>query len=93
MQNLKRGNFIGSVIECDFLYNNDFTVVRVSDNLETISIHGSGEASLKIAVEMNKQCNFPLRMTDVDYGFDIELMSVDSVTKLQSLILGAKKQT
>ncbi len=62
--NLKEGNFVGSILECEFAYENDFTLIRLSDDLETISISGVVDASLKIALEIQKRYPKPIRLID-----------------------------
>ncbi len=83
IQNFKQGNFVGSILECEFSEKNDFTIIRLSDGLETISIDGDGEASLKIALEIQKHYPQNLRLIDSNYSFDIELAEIKSVGQLR----------
>ncbi|WP_199246184.1 hypothetical protein [[Phormidium] sp. ETS-05] len=83
IQNLKQGDFIGSILECEFSDNNDYTIIRLSDDLETISIDGDGDASLKIALEIQKHYPQNLRLIDSNYSFDIELDKIKSVGQLR----------
>lgn len=83
IQNLKQGDFVGSILECEFSDNNDYTIIRLSDDLETISIDGDGDASLKIALEIQKNYPQNLRLIDSNYSFDIELDKIKSVSQLR----------
>ncbi|MGL4503805.1 MAG: hypothetical protein ACRCU2_32390 [Planktothrix sp.] len=83
IQNLKQGDFVGSILEGEFSEKNDFTIIRLSDDLETISIDGDGDASLKIALEIQKHYPQNLRLIDSNYSFDIELAKINSVGQLR----------
>jgi hypothetical protein len=83
IQNLKQGDFVGSILEGEFSEKNDFTIIRLSDDLETISIDGDGDASLKIALELQKHYPKNLRLIDSNYSFDIELAKINSVGQLR----------
>ncbi|HIK08794.1 MAG TPA: hypothetical protein IGS52_00760 [Oscillatoriaceae cyanobacterium M33_DOE_052] len=83
IQNLKQGDFVGSILECEFFDKNDYTIIRLSDDLETISIDGDGDASLKIALEIQKHYPQNLRLIDSNYSFDIELDQIKSVGQLR----------
>jgi hypothetical protein len=89
VKNLKTGNFVGSILECDFSYESDFTIVRLSDDLETITISGTGDASLKIALEIQKSYPKPIRVIDSDYNFDLQLQEISSVSEFRQKILEA----
>ena len=83
IHNLKQGEFVGSILECEFSDKNDYTIIRLSDDLETISIDGDGDASLKIALEIQKHYPQNLRLIDSNYSFDIELEKIKSVGQLR----------
>ncbi len=83
IQNLKQGEFVGSILECELSDRNDYTMIRLSDDLETISIDGDGDASLKIALEIQKHYPQNLRLIDSNYSFDIELDKIKSVGELR----------
>lgn len=85
--NLKLGNFVGSILECEFADQNDFTIIRLSDDLETISISGAIDAGLKIALEIQKRYPKAIRLIDSDYNFDLVLDQIGSVSELRQKIL------
>lgn len=85
--NLKQGNFVGSILECEFADENDFTIIRLSDDLETISIYGNGDASLKIALSIQKLYPKPIRLIDSEYSFDLVLEKIESVSELRQKML------
>ncbi|WP_449416309.1 hypothetical protein [Phormidium nigroviride] len=88
--NLKEGNFVGSILECEFSDENNFSLIRLSDDLETITISGMGgmgNASLKISLEIQKRYPKPLRLIDSDYTFDLVLEKILSLSELRQKIL------
>ena len=44
VENIREGKFVGSILEFEFSEGEDFTTVRLSDDRETISISGLGNA-------------------------------------------------
>lgn len=88
-KNLKEGNFIGSIIECEYSYEDDFTLVRLSEDLETITISGMGDSSLKIALEIQKRYPTAIRVVDSDYNFELILEELESVSEFRQRILDA----
>jgi hypothetical protein len=91
--NLKEGKFVGSILECEFSDENDFTLIRLSDDLETITISGMGNASLKISLEIQKRYPKPIRLIDSDYTFDLRLEKIISVSELRQKILEASSHS
>jgi len=85
--NLKSGNFVGSILECEFADQNDFAIIRLSDDLETISISGAIDAGLKIALEIQKRYPKAIRLIDSDYSFDLVLDQIGSVSELRQKML------
>jgi hypothetical protein len=83
VQNVEEGAFTKSVLRCDFDYDDDRTTLRVGDDLKSIVIDGTGDASLKIAIEIQRQCEFPIRTVDENYNFDLRLTAVSSVEELR----------
>ncbi len=91
--NLKEGNFVGSILECEFSDENDFTLIRLSDDLETITISGMGNASLKISLEIQKRYPKPIRLIDSDYTFDLVLEKIGSMSELRQKMLEASSHS
>ena len=77
--NLRFGDLIGSVLEGDYRFNEDVTIVRLSDDLQTISMYGTGDASLNLALELQRREPRPLRVTDLGYDFEFSLQSVHTI--------------
>ena len=48
IENIREGEFVGSILEFEFREGEDFITVRLSGDRETISISGLGNASLKL---------------------------------------------
>ena len=75
---------IGSGIGCKFNWNGDKTIARLAGDSKAITIHGTGKASQQMALEIQRRYPQPLRVTDLDYGFDLfvgEIGSVEEFTK------------
>ncbi len=89
IQNLREGNFVGSILECEFSEEDDFTLIRLSDDLETISISGIGDASLKIALEIQKRYPRAIRVVDSNYNFELVIEEMESVNEFRQRILEA----
>ncbi len=83
VSNARKGNFIGAVFECEYKEGNLSTIVRLSDDLETIIVDGSGDDSLSFIVKINRLLEQPISVVDMDYSFHIELSSVYSVEDLK----------
>lgn len=99
-KDLPEENLVGSIREWEFVDSGDGaarllrdrTLVRLSEDLETISIPGTGDASLKIALEIQKHYPIPIRVVDEDYSFDLVLKEMDSVAALRQNMLAASEK-
>ena len=89
---LPEENLVGSIREWEFVDSGDRTLVRLSEDLETISIPGTGDASLKIALELQKHYPIPIRVVDEDYSFDLMLKEMGSVAALRQNMLAASEK-
>ncbi len=89
---LKREPNVDAVIEgrCDF--EDDSTIVRLSEDLETITISGTGKASLQLALEIQKALGTPLRVFDSDYSFDLMLNEINSLSDFEEKIASANSE-
>ena len=91
--NLRFGDLIGSVLEGDYRFNEDVTIVRLSDDLQTISMYGTGDASLNLALELQRREPRPLRVTDLGYDFEFSLQSVRTVAEMRRKIIAEVFET
>ena len=71
-----------------YLYEHasDRTVVLLKNDLETIKIDGTGEASLDIAIKIQKDIAEPLHLIDEAYTFDLVLADFRSISELAKTI-------
>jgi hypothetical protein len=83
---LERRAFVGAVMECRYDLGDDKTIVRLPSHLRAISIDGTGEASMNIALEIQKRLRVPLIVVDEGYNFCFPLMTVHSVADFEDLI-------
>lgn len=80
------GKFIGAVYECEYTFDHEATIVRISDSEETITIEGLGLASINFALELQARFPEPLRMIDMDYSFDLRISGYKSASQLRDAI-------
>lgn len=70
MSETRQDDVANSRLEADFAAAGDSTVVRLSEDAETVSIHGTGAAARRFAVEFQKRYGEPLHLIDDGYSFD-----------------------
>jgi len=83
---IKEGRFIGAVFECCYRYNDATTIVRLSDDLETISIDGLEDVSLDFSLKLRDVLGQSVSAIDMDYSFHISLDDVSSIKEFQKII-------
>lgn len=72
------------VVGCRYEFGGDSTDLRVEqDAPETIVIDGAGDASLNLALELQKCEQRLLRVTDLGYSFDLPLWNIFSVDEFR----------
>lgn len=86
---LKRGCFVGAVLQCHYDFNGDSTIVRLSDDLGTITAAGTGDASLQVALELQRRETRPIRVTDFGYNFDLSLGDMHGLEEFRQKITAA----
>lgn len=78
---------------CSFDYGDDSTIIRLAETLDTISLSGSGKASIKAVLLIQKYYKTALRLTNLDYTFDIELSDILSIEQLNDIIAKSYSNT
>jgi hypothetical protein len=86
VSNPRDGSFIGAVFECQYTFAGQTTVIRISDNLETVIVEGLGDEASDFAVKFQKLMPMPLHVIDMDYTFDLDLHTFSSGDELMSAI-------
>jgi hypothetical protein len=81
--NLERGDFVGAALQCEYEFNGDRTIVRLSDDLESITIAGTGDASLQVALELQRREEQPLFVTDFGYDFNFSLKGIHTIDAIK----------
>ena len=76
-----------STIFAQFDFNDDSTILRISKNLEHITISGIGDASAMLAFIINKNCDDKLNLVDRDYSFDLDLSLYNSFEELKDKMI------
>ena len=83
----RRGEFIGAVFECEYSYGGTSTIVRLSEEAETITAEGLGTCALSFAIELQKALEVDLRAIDMEYSFDVALRDFQTVEQLERAVL------
>jgi hypothetical protein len=85
VSNVRQGNFIGAVFECDYSYAGRVTIVRISKDLETVTVEGLGEEAMDFAIKFQQSLRKPpLHVIDVEYSFNLELTRFESGEELRA---------
>jgi len=82
----------GWVLQGHLDFGDDSAIVRLVDGEESISISGTGPASLKAAVEIQAGMPIPLRLLDSDYSFDLPISGILKIDELQVAIDRARAE-
>ncbi|MGB5524288.1 MAG: hypothetical protein WBM96_17100 [Polyangiales bacterium] len=61
---------VACILECEFSVAGDSTIVRLSEDQETVSVHGTGPAATQFVVDFQRTYSEPLHLIDTDYSFD-----------------------
>ena len=86
ISNARRGGFIGAVFECNYSHAGRITVVRVSEDLETVTVEGLGEESTDFAIKFQQRMSERLHVIDMDYSFNLDLSKIKTGAELMSAI-------
>ena len=70
------------LIVYDYELGNDFTTIRIKDDLETIVVDGSDAASFDVALKLQREYDEPIHVVDEAYSFDLILDEYDSTAAL-----------
>ena len=80
---IDKGSTIGSCIEAFYHYLDDSTIIRLSEDGKTITISGTGVASMRLAFELQSSWANSLRLFDIDYSVDLNLKDYQAFDSLQ----------
>src|ERR1700730_7840457 len=61
----------GALMEAVYAEDQDFIIVRLSRNGNRISLSGTTDAALRVALILQRHLQSPLRIIDWDYSFDL----------------------
>lgn len=89
--NLERSGFVGVALQCEYEFDGDRTIVRLSDDLESITIAGTGDASLQIALELQQREEQPLFVTDFGYDFNFSLKGIAAIDAIKEKMLASER--
>jgi hypothetical protein len=80
----------GALIEAKFVEGDDWTFVRLSGDRTRISLSGTSDLVLAAALILQERLEWPLRIVDTDYSFDLMLRDFPGLEVLQSAIRKAQ---
>lgn len=86
ISNPREGNFIGAIFECEYTLQRLTTIIRISDDAETVTVEGLGDESLDFALRLQSVLSVPLSAIDMEYSFNIKLSDYETVADLKSAI-------
>jgi hypothetical protein len=86
VSNVRTGAFIGAVFECNYSHAGRTTIVRISEDLETVTVEGTGEEAADFAVKFQQHMSEPLHVIDMDYSFNLDLSEFASGNALMTAI-------
>lgn len=87
VSNLKVGDFIGAILECEYSLNGSSTIVRMSKDAETLTIEGIGDEAIDFALKIQRLLPYPLFMMDIEYNFNIRLLDYNSLAEIRKVTL------
>lgn len=82
----RTGSFIGAVFECSYSFRGRSTIVRISEDAETVVAVGLGDESLDFALKLQASLAEPLSAVDMDYSFNIQLSQLHSLEAMRKAI-------
>lgn len=74
------------LFECQFDFAGDSTIVLVWKELDSISIWGMGDASLKVALEIQRACDADVHALNDSFTMDVLLSEVNSIDEFKRKI-------
>lgn len=80
----------GAAVEADYREHEDWTIVRLSENPNRISLSGTSDATLRAALLLQSNLKVPLRIFDTNYSFDLVLEDYSTVDELRAAIESAQ---
>jgi hypothetical protein len=86
VSNLRQGNFIGAILECEYQSNGARTIVRISPDIETVTVEGLGDESLRFALELKQRLEVPLHAIDMEYSFNLALQNINTIAEFKAAI-------
>lgn len=84
--NCKEGSFIGSIFECEYHKENDFIVIRLSDDLTNIVLNNVSDLSLLFSLQISNLISDSLEIFDTDYSFHLCLDDIGSLGEFKEKI-------
>ncbi len=86
VSNARQEKFIGAVFECNYSHADRITVVRISEDLQTVTVEGLGDESMDFAVKFQRLIPEPLHVIDIEYSFNLNLSEFNSGIELMAAI-------
>jgi len=83
---LREGQFIGAVMDCEYDFGAASTIIRLGEDLKTIELTGVNDASLSAAIEIQRRLGRPLRLFDLAYSFNTVLRGDQTLDELRGLV-------
>jgi hypothetical protein len=79
----------GAVLEAEFTLGSDSMILRLSGDLNSVSLSDESASALSLAFALQKSFSRPLRLIDCNYTFDLNLKEYDGVDEIWNAIKSA----
>ncbi len=83
---VKTEGVVACAIESEYAAADDSVIVRLAEDEETVSIHGTGVAAQQFTLEFRKEYGEDLHLIDTDYSFDLVLDGTQTAAEVQSVL-------
>ena len=74
----------GALIECKYNEIDDWTIIRLNGEADTISLYHTSGAALRATLMIQKAIGRPLRVVNDTYSFDLTFADIATVEELEA---------
>jgi hypothetical protein len=92
VHDLQRGTLTDAVLQGEYDFQGDSTILRLSADLQSITATGTGPASQQIILTLQKLLARPLFVTDYGYNFDLPLSGIQTVEEFSQQIAASNAE-
>ncbi|PSU34146.1 hypothetical protein [Photobacterium lutimaris] len=86
VENAKEGDFIGAAFEAEYKVDSESYIIRLSDDLETITIDGMDNNCLNFILSLKGMMKDSFQAVDMDYSFHVDLSIINTIEQFKQEI-------